>query len=282
MSTLGTSNLAKIRWSGKKPTAKEEREWIEEYQKTHSEDSANKIIVHFIAMVKGVISDCNVPSSYFDDALVEGVLGLLQAAEKFDLTRKNRLSTYAVYYIRLRVMRFIDTKTKIIKVPVNKSAQIRKIIRESEDGIDALPDNLMEIARNSELLSLDYEMESEHAREKTIYDVIPDPAESPDEQYARKELTRELIRVFDTLPPREALTIKTYYGIGEKQRTLSDLADDLGVTHQRTSQLLKSAVKKLKEEPRKTELAKIANLYGVIDFRLSEKNSDFKFDDESF
>ena len=262
---LNSRNLKEIRWSGKKLSKEQEREYIERYQKDHNdEEAANALIVNNIALVKKVISCSSPQESYFDDLLVEGVTGLLHAVEKFDLDRGNRLSTYAYHYIRLNISRFIDSQTKTISIPINKTSMIRHSLKEG--GYENLPDDLKAIARNNELLSLDYQIETSQSQEKTIYDIIPDDAPTPEQLCDEASFRDALIEIIDTLPPREAYVLKSYCGIGETKKNFNDMSGPLGVTHQRISQIFKSARQKLSEEPRASKLRELAKLYDKADF----------------
>lgn len=259
-----SSNLAEIRWSGEKLSIEDEHELIKRYQKNKDEDAANILIENHIALVKNIVSSYKPPASYFDDVLAEGTLGLMKAIEKFDLSRNVRLSTYATFYIRLMVGRFIDTQTKIIKVPLNKTLKIRKELRNTE--FNDLEDNLKDIAQNNELLSLDYQIDTGGSQDKTVYDMIPDSAPTPADVASANELNELLLEIFSTLPPKEEYIVKNYFGIGCPQRNLNELSETMGISHQRGSQILKSAMTKLKEEPRRSLLASLAKDFNVISF----------------
>ena len=266
---LNSRDLKKIRWSGKKLTKEEEENYIRRYQKDHhDEEAVNALIVNYIALIKGVIATFPAQEAYFDDLLVEGVIGLLHAVEKFDFSFGTRLSTYARRHIYLKVSRFIDSETKTISVPNNKTQEIRKYLKENDGDYESLPQDLQNIAKNNVTLSLDRQIQFENSKsqEKTGYDVIPDTALTPEEQCNETAFQEELIKVIDTLSPREAYVLKGYLGIGEPRKNFNDMSGPLGVTHQRVSQIFKSAKRKLSEEPRASKIRDLAILYDKTDF----------------
>ncbi len=61
------------------------------------------------------------------DLIQEGSVGLIKAIEKFDLSKRVRFSTLATVSINRIVLRMIDEKARLIRIPVNRSQEIRKL-----------------------------------------------------------------------------------------------------------------------------------------------------------
>ncbi len=53
----------------------------------------------------------------FEDLVNEGVIGMYQASQNFDLSRDNKFSTYAFYLIREKIFCFIINNSKTIRIP---------------------------------------------------------------------------------------------------------------------------------------------------------------------
>ena len=63
-----------------------------------------------------------------EDLVHEGIFGLNKAIDKYDITKNYRLSTYAVWYIRQTILRALDDKGRIIRLPFYVNAELRTYI----------------------------------------------------------------------------------------------------------------------------------------------------------
>jgi RNA polymerase primary sigma factor len=61
------------------------------------------------------------------DLIQEGNVGLMNAVEKFDLSKNVRFASYAIFWIRHTIVRFIASRRRAIKLPVKKEELLRKI-----------------------------------------------------------------------------------------------------------------------------------------------------------
>lgn len=111
----------------------------------------------------------------FDDFVQEGALGLLQAVDKFDWRRGVRFSTYAYFWINQRVERCMRAASTI-HIPYNVTAK-------------HLADPAVQRART--VLSLDQPFESGRGEGGTLADIIPDDADSVEQQALRRVLLAE-------------------------------------------------------------------------------------------
>jgi RNA polymerase sigma factor (sigma-70 family) len=83
----------------------------------------------------------------FDDLVIEGVIGLLKAIEKFDISMGNRFVTYATWWVRQSMGRSIQESHKV-KIPVYIIEQMTKVgtaISTLEtNSLPVTPENVME------------------------------------------------------------------------------------------------------------------------------------------
>ncbi len=188
------------------------------------------------------------PSVDRDDLIGAGVLGLLDAVEKYDGLRGVQFKTYAETRIRgamLDSLRDLDwssrslrTRAREIEVAVRKIEQEKGRKAEEEElaaalGLD-LPayQNLLSELRGMTLLELDNH--DEHAPGASAWQVPDKPDCSPLMQYERHEARARLMTAIDQLRERERQVVALYY---VEELTMKETGAVLGLTESRVSQI---------------------------------------------
>lgn len=199
------------------------------------------------------------------DLIDEGNVGLIEAVNRFDITRGYRFSTYGIWWIRQAILKGIADKSRIIRIPIhmlnsiNKTLSIAKTltqINESEatykelaSYLDMTEDEVKKIlSYGQDISSLDISVDDDNS--SNIEQMICDEsAENPIEKLFSAALIGTFNKVLQSLTNREMAILQLRYGLnGYKPLTLEETGKTLGLTRERVRQIQESAIKKLKEK----------------------------------
>ena len=207
----------------------------------------------------------------FDDLEQVGFLGLMKAAQKFDLHLGNAFSTYAVYWIKQAVAREIMDHGYAIRIPAHMMERIHKVTtadnRLAGEGIplsERLPGVAAEIGitvddvkeaiklRNNYLMYSSLDVPVGEDQDSVVGDFIPFDEELSVEQIIlNQELHQELGTVIATLRPREQEILKLRFGWDDNHtRTLEEIGIKYGLTKERIRQIESKALRKLRHPSR--------------------------------
>lgn len=190
-----------------------------------------------------------------------GVLGLMTAIRKFDVTRGYKFSTYAVWWIRQSVERGIANESGIIRHPVHFQETIRKIRRAEdklrEEGRTPSRENLRLRTGLPARAVNDYFRIRRHvdyldrpAGDVTLGELVPDERTSvpgPEEALSGKFGLQRVDGILSLLRPREAQILRLRHGVVDGERwTLEQIGSVLGVTRERVRQLESRALKAIR------------------------------------
>ena len=237
----------------------EEDELWKEFSKSKSSTLRDKIIRKYMPLVKYVAGKVSVglPASMeFADLVGFGQFGLLDAINKYDLTKKVKFKTYAVTRIRGAIfdeMRQLDWVPRSVR---QKTREIEDIISELEAKLSR-PATDAEIAKEMNITEEEYQhtvMKISGTSVLSLNDVwysgddsdhvsIGDSIESPQSlnpavQVEREEIRKVIIQAINELPEKEKMVIVLFY---HEDLTFKEIGQVLDVSEARISQLHSNA-----------------------------------------
>lgn len=206
------------------------------------------------------------------DLISEGNIGLMNAIERFDVSKGYHFISYAVWWIRQAILKAICEKSRMIRLPLNRAnelvqiekvrkeiqgrhgeeAEIRKIAETLNMDQDHVAD-LINISR--ELISLETPVYNE--KDSSILgDFVEDEGyQSPDSQVVEKALKDDINDILATLTEKESEIVQYRFGLnGRSPLSLKEIGDRYNLTKERIRQIEKKALKRLQHPSRVSRL----------------------------
>ncbi len=207
----------------------------------------------------------------FHDLIQEGNTGLMRAVDKYDYRMGFKFSTYATWWIKQAIIRAIDDKARMVRIPVHMTDVINKAnkaLRNHEGPFDKKP-KLEAIAKEAKIpvsevhrvfriasqpISLENPIGDDG--ETMFEDFIQDKKmESPISSVHQSLLKEQLQKVLNTLSHREREVIKLRFGIGDGYtHTLEEIGARFNITRERIRQIETVAIRKLQHPLRSRKL----------------------------
>jgi RNA polymerase sigma-32 factor len=266
-------------------TAEEELYWARRYRLDQSPEAARRLVTTNLKLVVKIAYLYHRVHSNLMDLIQEGNIGLLQAVRKYDPGKGARLPTYASWWIKAYIIKFIVDNFRIVKVgTTNDRRKILMNLRKEKQrleaqGIVATPERIAESleVRTSDVvevekslagpdLSLDQPLSEEAGPH--FLDTLASAEQLIDDKLASGELKNLIEEKFKefaaTLPERDLIILKERL-IADEPITLQTIADRFGVTREAIRVAEKKLMGKIKDYM-KMALKDLTE----IDFRLGD------------
>jgi len=249
---------------------KQDRAKLEEYwlflEKVKKEINklAEKLVVSHLRLVIYVAKKYKKYGLDFLDLIQEGNIGLIKATQCWEYQINTRFSTYATWWVRQRIIKALSQQSQIIRRPTYLEERIKKMTKTRSKlrrDLEGEPSH-EEIAKDMKLplkkiekilkapiiksISLSTPI---NGRDSELGMLIEDEkAENPLKKALDQEFKEEIEKILFVLTPKERNIVELRFGIreGNYDHTLEEIGQRFHFTRERTRQIEKRALKKLR------------------------------------
>jgi RNA polymerase sigma-32 factor len=245
----------------------EELRLFHDYQTTGNRESAVKLILANLRVSLAIAAEYLHSGADHLDLIQEGNVGLMQAIRKFDPSKGVRFHSYAAWWVRAYILRYLLNTYRMVKIGTtqdqrklfyNLNKEKRKLEREGfapdtkllADRLHVRERDVVEMGQRlgSWDLSLDAPLGPD--QDGTLLDVLPAQSTPADETLATAELRalfrRKLAEFAATLDDRYADILRNRI-LSETPLTLDDIGKKYNISRERARQLEEKIIKRLRE-----------------------------------
>lgn len=224
----------------------------------------DELIMRYMPLVRFVVSRLGIPPSSLletEDLVSYGMMGLINAVDRYDPARGVRFEAFATARIRgevidqLRILnwlprsavariRQVETALSVVEQRVGRPATDEEVAREMGIPVERYRQMLVEAGVS--VLSLDAPLSTFALEDEamTLGELLEDMrTPGPAEQTERRELQIALSEALDHLPERERLLLSLYY---HEELTMKEISRIMAVSESRVCQLHAQAVMRLR------------------------------------
>ncbi len=226
-----------------------QKQLISEAKKGNMEAAEKLISAHLKLVYKTAAKYCNNDEQLLLDLIQEGNLGLVIAMQKYDESKGNSFTTYALFWIEKYILAYLN-ENRLIRIPTGAARDIKKlkkVISDLQQQLSHYP-TVEEIAENScfdkqqinRLLSLDYQFSSIDQNESLSLLTTDDDT---------VDIDKMVLQLIDSLDdPKDKEILKLYLGVEcEKSLTFKQIGEKFNITGQAVRARYLKAIKKIKE-----------------------------------
>lgn len=222
-----------------------------------------QLILEHIPLVRYLVSRMSAklpPHLDLQDLMSSAMIGLINAADRFDDSRSVLFKTFAEQHIRGAILDELRSYDLLSRSMRDKYKRLERELRRLENRLGRNPTSeevaaaleislddyyeMLDDVRVFTFISLDDSWEGDDGSPLCLADVLCEvEAKSPQQQVMSMQLAEALGQAIDTLPEKERLAVTLYYN---EDFNLKEIGETLGLTESRISQLISQAMVRLR------------------------------------
>ncbi|MCL2007391.1 MAG: RNA polymerase sigma factor RpoD/SigA [Treponema sp.] len=229
--------------------------------KNGDEAARTRMIKANLRLVVKIAKGFNIPGVSLMDLIQEGNLGLMHAVDKYDHVKQVRFSTYAAWWIRQVITRYLTDKRRTIRLPHKKEEVLRKIqiaktslsqqymrqpkIEEIAAEVGVSNEDvrfILSIANDAILIETD----RNDGELCTQIDSYGDRTYCPEREFFEKSSREATLKILNQLKEREKnILIYRFQLNGGERYTLRNIGSKMGISTETVRQIEINALRKL-------------------------------------
>ncbi len=239
-------------------------------QADHARD---ELILHNMRLVISVARRYQNRGLPLSDLIQEGNIGLVKAADKFDVSRGVRFATHAVWWIRQSVTRALSNKSRTIRLPIQFAQRASEVFQmrerlEQDLGRPPTVDELSIALKwpvskvrqvllvSQPPLDLDARRGAENSDEELMDFVADESTPQPEAHATDMILYHELETLIEQLPANEARVLRMRFGfVDGHTHSLSEIGRRMGLSRERVRQINNAALDTLRQSAAHRQLS---------------------------
>jgi RNA polymerase primary sigma factor len=247
--------------------------------KNGDKEAINKLVNSNLKFVVKIAARYQNRGLSLAELISEGNMGLIRAIEKFEPGKEFKLISYAVWWIKQRILFALAEKTNVIRLPLGKANIVNKV-KAAQDkvfkatGRQATLDELVELTGLDEkaikkiysqlvkTVSIEASSYTNKHEKVVLNDFLEDKnTVDPKTLYYRNKIQKSINKTIKKLPDRDAFIVRQYFGLETgKGKNFAQIGEELGLSRERVRQIQKKALEKIMEEAYPEMEADIENL----------------------
>ncbi len=250
-------------------TEEQEIELVNDLQQNRNPEAAQILVTSHLRLAAKIALTYRRYGLPLSDIISEANLGLMQAVKKFDLSKKVRLATYAIWWIKAAINDYILRSWSLVKIGTSAAQKrlfynLRKIKARLGvyDNKELAPQQISQIAKElvvdeSDVKEMNMRLGGDSSLNEVVtgndedaerIDFVVDKSQNIEEKLAGKQeaayksaILRDCLA---KLSEREQYIIKNRM-LTDDPKTLSEVAEKFGISRERVRQIEAAAFKKL-------------------------------------